>query len=82
MPKPPTVHPEPLATPLRSKWDKYDADVELLKLDNKEKVEKLQTQRKRNMNSNNLSVGISDTPNFKDRVRTVKEYVDSMTKCK
>lgn len=77
----PSVHQESLETSY-SKWNKYNPDLELLKLDNKEKVEKLQTQKKRNMNLNCLSVGSSDTSNFQDRSKSMKNYVDSMSKSK
>lgn len=63
-----------------SKWDKYDPDVELLKLDNKEKIEKIQEQRKKNTTSNGLSVGMTDTSNLQDRVRSMKSFVDTMPK--
>lgn len=76
----PSVHHEPLQASY-SKWDKYDPDVELMKLDNKEKVEKLQMYRKRNINSNCLSVGSNDT-NLQDRVKSMKSFVDTMPKSK
>lgn len=80
MSKKPSVHHEPLQASY-SKWDKYDPDVELMKLDNKEKVEKLQMYRKKNVNSNSLSVGSNDT-NLQDRAKSMKSYVDTMPKSK
>lgn len=66
-----------------SKWDKYDPDVELMKLDNKEKVEKLQAQKRKNLNSSNLSVSLNDdATSHHDRVKSIKNYVDSMSKSK
>lgn len=65
-----------------SKWDKYDSDVELIKLENKEKIEKLQTQKKKNMNLNCLSVGSNDTSNTQGRSKSVKYYLDSMYRSK
>lgn len=66
-----------------SKWDKYDPDVELMKLENKEKVEKLQAQRKKNLNSSNLSVSLNDdATSHHDRVKSIKSYVDSVSKSK
>lgn len=82
MPRITSVYQEPLEASY-SKWDKYDPDVELLKLDNKEKVEKLHAQRRKNLNSNNLSVGLNgDAINHHDRVKSIKNYVDSMSKSK
>ncbi|XP_022165277.1 uncharacterized protein LOC111030193 isoform X2 [Myzus persicae] len=63
-----------------SKWDKYDPEVEIMKLDIKEKVDKLQAHKKKTMNSNSLSVGLNDTANFHDRVKSMKSYADTMSK--
>lgn len=76
-----SVRNEPLEASY-SKWDKYDPDVEIMKLDNKEKVEKLQLNRKKNIKSNSLSVGLNDSGSFYDRVKSMKSYVDIMSKCK
>lgn len=81
MPKISGVQNEPLEASY-SKWNKYDPDVEIMKLDIKEKVEKLQAHKKKNMNSNSLSVGLNDTASFHDRVKSMKSYVDTMSKCK
>lgn len=65
-----------------SKWDKYDSDVELIKLENKEKIEKLQVQKKKNMNLNCLSVSSNDTSNTQGRNKSVKYYLDTMYRSK
>ncbi|XP_060836680.1 uncharacterized protein LOC132919269 [Rhopalosiphum padi] len=75
-----SVKHEPLGASY-SKWDKYDPDVEIMKLDNKEKIDKLQAHKKKNMNSNCLSVGLNDSKSFNDRVKSMKNYVDTMSKC-
>lgn len=75
-----SVKHEPLEASY-SKWDKYDPDVEIMKLDNKEKINKLQAHKKKNMNSNRLSVGLNDSKSFNDRVKSMKNYVDTMSKC-
>lgn len=76
MPKVSHVNNEPLQVSY-SKWDKYDPDVELIKLDNKEKIEKLQTIKKKNIYSNSLSVGMNGTSSFNDRVESMKNYTTS-----
>lgn len=78
MPKLSHVHNEPLKVSY-SKWDKYDPDVEIMKLDNQEKIEKIRTIKKKNINSNSLSVGMNSTSNFNDRVESMKNYVNSMS---
>lgn len=65
-----------------SKWDKYDPEVEMMKLDIKEKVDKLKAHKKKSMNSNSLSVGLNDTASFHDRVKSMRSYADTMSKCK
>jgi len=70
----PNVHQEPLSVSY-SKWDKYDPDVEIMKLDNQEKVEKVQAYRKRNLNS--LSVASIDSLSFQDRYNSMKNIVKS-----
>lgn len=66
-----------------SKWDKYDPDVELMKQENKEKIEKLQAQRRKNLNSSNFSVSLNDDEtSHHDRVKSIKSYVDSISKSK
>jgi len=67
----PNVHQEPLSVSY-SKWDKYDPDVELMKLDNQEKVENVQAYRKRNVNS--LSVASVDSLSFQDRYNSMKNH--------
>ncbi|XP_050433292.1 RNA polymerase II-associated protein 3-like [Adelges cooleyi] len=61
-------------------WDKYDPDVEIMKMDNKEKVEKLQTQRNRKIASKTLSLGGGDRSDFQDRVKSIKSMVPSVFK--
>uniref|UniRef100_A0A2H8TY47 Sperm-associated antigen 1 n=1 Tax=Melanaphis sacchari TaxID=742174 RepID=A0A2H8TY47_9HEMI len=75
-----SVKHEPLGASY-SKWDKYDPDVEIMKLDNKEKIDKLQTHKNKNMNSNGLSVGYNESKSFDDRVKSMKNYADIMSKC-
>lgn len=54
-----------------SKWDKYDPDVEMMKLDNNDKTNALQANIKKNMNSNkDLLVGLNDT-SIHNRVQTL-----------
>lgn len=73
-----TVHHEPLAATY-SKWDKYDPDVELMRLENAEKVNRIQLQKKRTINSNNLSVGANDSSSFQDpRIK----FIESLSKSK
>uniref|UniRef100_A0A2S2Q9I5 Sperm-associated antigen 1 n=1 Tax=Sipha flava TaxID=143950 RepID=A0A2S2Q9I5_9HEMI len=78
MPKVSRVHNEPLKVSY-SKWDKYDPDVEIMKLDNQEKIEKLQTIKKKIINSNSLSFGMNGTSNCNDRVESMKSYVNTMS---
>ncbi|XP_001946926.1 uncharacterized protein LOC100166175 isoform X1 [Acyrthosiphon pisum] len=75
-----SVQNEPLEASY-SKWNKYDPEVEIMKLDIKEKVDKLQAHKKKNMNSNSLSVGLNDTASYLDRVKSMKNYADIMSKC-
>lgn len=81
MPKISTVHHEPLGATY-SKWDKYDPDVELMKLENNEKVEKILLRKKRIMNSNNLinlSVGTNDSSSYQNpRIK----FIESLSKSK
>lgn len=79
--KTPSIYHESLVTSY-SKWDKYDSDVELIKLENKEKIENLQMQKKKNMNLNCLSVGSNDTSNTQGRSKSVKHYLDTMYRSK
>lgn len=65
-----------------SKWDKYDPDLELMKLDNKEKLEKLQVQRKRTNNGSGLLFGTNNTPDYQDRSKFMKSYMDNMFQSK
>lgn len=81
MSKTSSIHRESLETSY-SKWDKYDSDVELIKLENKEKMEKLQMEKKKNMNLNCLSFGSNDTSNTQGRSKSVKCYLDTMYKSK
>lgn len=75
-----SVHSLPLQASY-SKWDKYDPDVELLKLETTEKIEKLLAQKKRNLNSSNLSVGSNDNAtSHLDRVKSIKCYMDTIPK--
>lgn len=63
-----------------SKWDKYDPDVELMKMDNKEKIEKLKSyDNKRNTNTNCLSVK-NDTSGHQDRIKSMINYVATVSK--
>lgn len=62
------------------KWDKYDPDVEIMKMDNKEKINKLQTINKKNINSNSLSVGLNGISSHIDRFKSMKNYVDTLSK--
>ncbi|VVC28477.1 RNA-polymerase II-associated protein 3-like, C-terminal domain,Tetratricopeptide repeat,Tetratricopeptide [Cinara cedri] len=63
------LHNEPLEASY-SKWDKYDPDVELMKLENKAKTDKLQADIKENLNSN-LSFELNDTLSIQDRVKSL-----------
>lgn len=76
----PSVHQKPLDASY-SKWDKYDPDVEEMKLDNKEKVEKLQVQKKNNILSpNSESLTLNGTSSkFQDRVKYMKNFVDLLS---
>lgn len=78
MPKVSHTHDETLNVSY-SKWDKYDPDVELMKLDNKEKIEKIEMIKKKNINSNSLSVGMNGTSNLNDRVESMKNYINTMS---
>lgn len=65
-----SLHNGPMAKSY-SKWDKYDPDVELMKLDNNDKTNTLQANIKKNMNLNkNLLVGLNET-SIHDRVKSL-----------
>lgn len=65
-----------------SKWDKYDPDVELMKMDNKEKLEKFKGYKnKRNINTNCLSVK-NETSGHQDRIKSMINYVATVSKSK
>lgn len=68
------VHQESLSVSY-SKWDKYDPDVEIMKLDNQEKVEKVQAYKKKNVNS--LSLASVDSLSFQDRYNSMRKHVIS-----
>lgn len=80
-----TVHHEPLAATY-SKWDKYDPDVELMRLENAEKVNRIRQQKKRTINSNDLSVGANGSSSFKDsldsRSKFIESYLSNLSKYK
>lgn len=80
MSKMPSVHQKPLDASY-SKWDKYDPDVEVLKLDNKEKVEKLKVQTKNNILSPNAEPLVlnSTSSKFQDRAKYMKNFVDILS---
>jgi len=72
------VHHEPLSVAY-SKWDKYDPDVEIMKMENKEKIEKLQTYKKKHMNTNRLSVASVNSLNVENRYNSLKTYIQNNT---
>lgn len=63
-------------------WDKYDPDIEVMKLDNKEKLKKLELQRKRTNNGSGLLFGTNNTSDYEDRNKCMKSYVDRMFQSK
>jgi len=75
------IHNEPLEATY-SKWDKYDPDLELMKLDNKEKLEKLQVHRKRTNKGSGLLFGTNTTLDYQDRSKFMKSYMDNMFQSK
>lgn len=72
----PNVHQEPLSVSY-SKWDKYNPDVEIMKLDNQEKIEKLLPVKKSLSRHDKLKVESINSLSFQDRYNSMKNHVNS-----
>ncbi|XP_050540522.1 RNA polymerase II-associated protein 3 [Daktulosphaira vitifoliae] len=61
-------------------WDNYDPEVEIMKMENKEKIDKLQSLRNKKIVSNVLSLGGNDRSDLQDRVKSMKPLIQSLSK--